>query len=116
MKLNMRAQVIDLLGKLASEEYQRNEWSTNLKDTWFFPDEILCEWFDDLLAGTKGYWVDNHIFTPREIPALDSVSNALRVFQEHYDAKENIVPMDLLEYPYWVNVISCAKVAYDTLR
>jgi hypothetical protein len=35
---------------IADEQYQRHEWFDNAKNTWFFPEEMFCKFFDDAAA------------------------------------------------------------------
>lgn len=116
MKSTLRNEVIDLLKILADEQYQEKEWTMNIRKTYFVPDEIVSQWFDDYLAGTGGYWERNNIFSQEEVASLDPVSKALDAFYERYKKEADSLDVNLLTYKPWHDVVLAAQVACDALR
>lgn len=114
--MNIRDEILDLLLKLSSEEFQKEEWEYKKGKTYFFPEEILCQWFDDFLGGTDGYWEKNNIFSKSEVNLLLPVGSALRSFYKSYEKDRNLKLKDLLNYKPWDDVVKEAKKALKNIE
>ena len=101
--------IVEQLTDLSSEEYQRHEWIEDPKHSWYFPDEIMCRWFDDASLGERDISLVD--LTPEELVILQPISIVLKKFYEQY--KITMLPEELLHFPSWVAV---RETAQQTLR
>ena len=115
MSFPLRQLVIQQLEQMASEEYQNKQWTENLKQTWFFPDEILSIWYDDLQGGRLKVPQAEAAFSDTEKAALDLVTKALTAFKEAYKKDEAAIDPNLTSYEPWRHVIAASKSALEMI-
>ncbi len=113
MQFTFRNEVIEQLERLASEEYQKKEWTENVQKTWFFPNEIISQWFDDAKANDGAVLARE--FSAVEITNLEKVTEALEKFEEQYAKESSSLGTDLREYSPWVEVRHVAQIALKVI-
>lgn len=116
MAISKRDAVIDQLELMASEDYQKNEWINNLDMTWFFPDEIIAIWFDDLEIKNIDTWDKQQSFTSEEIEVIKLVSSALSRFYNEYEKSSNVIDANLLQFKPWRDVVEVSKKALKIMN
>lgn len=116
MSFPLKTLVKELISKMASEEYQRHEWVNNVDKTWFIPDEIISEWFDDLRATSIENWKTEGPFSDKQLGSFRLVSSALNGFQIAYDRDKDRLGANLVDYEPWVLVRERANEALELLN
>ncbi|MDQ5886290.1 MAG: hypothetical protein QG626_251 [Patescibacteria group bacterium] len=115
MAFPARKLIIEQLEMMASVDYQKKEWTENVKSTWFTPTEILSTWFDDLdFRDEKPGFKEN--FSSAEWDALMGVTTALVEFKRDFTVDEETLVADITSYLPWRKVIDASSAALDVLR
>ncbi len=111
----LRKHIIEQLEMMASVDYQKKEWTENVKGTWFTPTEILSTWFDDLDFRDEKLGFKES-FSSVEWDALTGVTTALDEFKRDFTVDEETLVADITSYLPWRKVIDASSAALDVLR
>lgn len=102
---------------LSDVNFQRQEWTDHIKSTWFFPEEIMSMWFDDIMRRSPHHLVDAKILSENELAILLKVSNVLEKFFSFYELhSESLYGIALLDNSLWLHVIQTAQQSILELK
>jgi len=111
----VRKQILGHLQDMGDQEMQKREWTTNVKDTWYFPDEIFARWFDDTFNGNHEQLIKEGLITEDEWKIIEPLDTKLDSFVDEYEKNSSILPSNLLNVPEWFEISLLAKKTVEKL-
>lgn len=110
----IKEKIKEMLSDFASEDYQRSEW---LKEqTWFFPNEFICVWFDDTFFFLDRL-IKNHDLTKEEWEIIRPFHELFDKYADKISQKKfNDNPRLLLDYRPWKKIQKKAGETLEKLR
>lgn len=111
----IRNQILTHLRDLGDQDMQKKEWTTNVKETWYFPDEIFARWFDDTFKNNPDTFIKDGFITQEEWEIVKPLNTKLNLFADKYEQSPDQFPANLLEVKEWIEISLLAKTTEQKL-